>query len=257
MLLPTCGMLLFNTGTVASGNAGIEPRTVATLALTARRNSYSARSHPLSARSHPQLGQISSALSQISSTLGQISSTLDKISSTLGQISFFTRLELIHNRVDLIRTRLYLIHTRLDLIHTRLDLIYNRLDVIRSRLDFTHEIIFSCLSSINFVSYFPVSAFVTSYNLYIVTKFCVGFFTAGNILSIFVLGKLSYCTNFSHSQLLYQFKGISNEKLGGSGWKQMLRNGLGRFVAIDVYMRVEHAVLVKKIHFRFRLRQQI
>jgi hypothetical protein len=33
--------------------AVIEPRTVAILALTARRSNHSARSHPLSARSHP------------------------------------------------------------------------------------------------------------------------------------------------------------------------------------------------------------
>ena len=34
-----------------------------------------------------------------------------------------------------------------------------------------------------------LSAVVPSYNLYVVSKFCVGFFCAGNILSIFVLGK--------------------------------------------------------------------
>ncbi len=38
----------------ASEEAGIEPRTVATLALAARRSNHSARSHPQSARSHPQ-----------------------------------------------------------------------------------------------------------------------------------------------------------------------------------------------------------
>ncbi len=37
-------------------DAGIEPRTVATLALTDRRSYHSARYQPLSARSHPQLG---------------------------------------------------------------------------------------------------------------------------------------------------------------------------------------------------------
>ncbi len=48
-----------------SQDARIEPRTVATLALAARRSNHSARSHPHSARSHqhlarshPQLGQI-------------------------------------------------------------------------------------------------------------------------------------------------------------------------------------------------------
>ncbi len=75
----------------------IKPRTIATLALAARRSNQSARSHPYSARSHPKarpdlihsrpdlvqkLGQISSAFAQISSKssaryqppLGQISS---------------------------------------------------------------------------------------------------------------------------------------------------------------------------------------
>jgi hypothetical protein len=42
-----------------SEDAGIEPRTVATLALTARRSNYSDRSHPHSTKSHSQLGQIS------------------------------------------------------------------------------------------------------------------------------------------------------------------------------------------------------
>jgi hypothetical protein len=39
-----------------SEDAGIEPRTVATSALAARRSNHSARSHPQSARSHPLLG---------------------------------------------------------------------------------------------------------------------------------------------------------------------------------------------------------
>ena len=40
-----------------SEDAGIEPRTVATLALTAadRRSNHSARCHPQLARAHPQL----------------------------------------------------------------------------------------------------------------------------------------------------------------------------------------------------------
>jgi hypothetical protein len=77
-----------------------------------------------------------------------------------------------------------------------------------------YEIIFSpVFSSTNFVSYFPASAFVTSYNLYIVTKFCVGFFTAGNILSIFVLGKLWYCALISHIlSFSINLKIDSNEK---------------------------------------------
>ncbi len=36
-----------------SEDAGIEPRTVATMALAVRRSHHSARSHPQSARSHP------------------------------------------------------------------------------------------------------------------------------------------------------------------------------------------------------------
>ncbi len=58
-----------------SEDAGIEPRTVATSALTARRSNHSARSHSNSARSHPP-----------------------------------TRLDLIHTRLDLIHTRQDLIH---------------------------------------------------------------------------------------------------------------------------------------------------
>ncbi len=74
-----------------SEDDGIEPRTVATLALAVRRSYHSARCHP------PRLDLINS------------------------------RLDLIHCRLDLIHTRLDLIHTRLDLIHTRLDLINTRL----------------------------------------------------------------------------------------------------------------------------------
>jgi hypothetical protein len=40
--------------TTVSEDAGIEPRTVATLALAVRRSNHSARSRPQSARSHPQ-----------------------------------------------------------------------------------------------------------------------------------------------------------------------------------------------------------
>jgi hypothetical protein len=61
-----------------SEDAGIEPRTVATLALTARRSTTRldfirpARSHLHSARSHPvsTLGLASSTLGQISFILG-------------------------------------------------------------------------------------------------------------------------------------------------------------------------------------------
>jgi hypothetical protein len=40
-----------------SEDAGIEPRTVATLELTARRSNHSARSHPQLSRAHPQLSR--------------------------------------------------------------------------------------------------------------------------------------------------------------------------------------------------------
>ncbi len=109
---------LFNTASSAAPQitlcslcqrAGIEPRTVATLALTARRSDHS-----------------------ISSKNGQISSTNSSRSHPQ------TRLDSSTNRPDLIhksarshpQTRLDLIHSRLDLIHTRLDLIHTRLDLI-------------------------------------------------------------------------------------------------------------------------------
>ncbi len=102
-----------------SENAGIGPRTVATLALTARRSNHSARSQPL--------------LDLIHTRLDLIHTRLDLIHTRLDLIH--TRLDLIHTRVDLIHTRLDLIHTRLDLFHTRLDLIHTRLDIIHTRLD--------------------------------------------------------------------------------------------------------------------------
>jgi hypothetical protein len=43
--------------TSVSEDAGIEPRTVPTLALTARRSNHLARSHPQLARSHPHLAR--------------------------------------------------------------------------------------------------------------------------------------------------------------------------------------------------------
>jgi hypothetical protein len=72
-----------------SEDAGIEPRTVATLTLTARRSNNSARSRTKSARSHPN-----SARSHLHSARS-------------------------HPHL----ARSHLIHTRLDLIHTRLGLI--------------------------------------------------------------------------------------------------------------------------------------
>jgi hypothetical protein len=52
---------IFNTASSAapsvstvSEDAGIEPRTVATTALTVRRSNHSAKSHPHLAKSHPQ-----------------------------------------------------------------------------------------------------------------------------------------------------------------------------------------------------------
>jgi len=44
------------------------------------------------------------------------------------------------------------------------------------------------LTILGILAFNTVSAFATSYNLYVAAKFCVGFFCAGNILSIFVLG---------------------------------------------------------------------
>jgi hypothetical protein len=95
-----------------SEDAVIEPRAVATLALTARRsNQYITR-------------------------LDLIHTRLDLIHTRLDLIH--TRLDLIHTRLDLIHTRLVIIHTRLDIIHTRLDLIHTRLDLIQTRLDLIH-----------------------------------------------------------------------------------------------------------------------
>ncbi len=52
---------------------GIEPRTVATLALAIRRSNHSARFHPQSARYHPQLAryhpQLARSHPQLSSVL--------------------------------------------------------------------------------------------------------------------------------------------------------------------------------------------
>jgi hypothetical protein len=107
-----------------SEDAGIEPRTVATTALTVRRSNQSARSHPQSTIF-------------IHSRLDLIHSRLDLIHTRLDLIH--NRLDLIHNRLDLIHSRLDLIHSRLDLIHTRLDLIHNRLDLIHNRLDLIHN----------------------------------------------------------------------------------------------------------------------
>jgi hypothetical protein len=73
-----------------SEDAGIKPRTVASLVLAVRHSNQSTSSHP-----------------------------------PLGLISTNTRLDLIHTRLCLIHTRLDLIHARLDLIHTRLYFIHN------------------------------------------------------------------------------------------------------------------------------------
>ncbi len=77
-----------HSDSIVSEDAGIEPRTVATLALAVRRSSHSATSHP------PRLHLT------------------------------HTRLHLTHTRLHLMHTRVDLIHTRLHLIHTRLHLIY-------------------------------------------------------------------------------------------------------------------------------------
>jgi hypothetical protein len=78
--------------TVSGDASGIDPRTFATLTLTARRSNHSARSHPYN--------------------------RLDLI---------HIRLDLIHIQLDLIHIRLDLIRSRLDLIHIRLDLILSGL----------------------------------------------------------------------------------------------------------------------------------
>ncbi len=96
-----------------SDDAGIEPRTVVTLALTARCTNNSARYYP-------QLFQISSTNS-------------DRSHPRLFQIPSTSRLDLICTRLDLSTTRLDLIHNsaRFDPqlgqahLQTRLDLIYD------------------------------------------------------------------------------------------------------------------------------------
>ncbi len=80
-----------------SEDAGIEPRTVVTLALAVRHSNPSARSHSL-----PRLDLI------------------------------LSRLDFILTRLDLILTRLHIILTRLDLVLNRLDLILTRLVSARS-----------------------------------------------------------------------------------------------------------------------------
>ncbi len=142
-----------------SEDAGIDPRTAATLALTIRCSNHSARSHQKRsynptrldlihkealttrldlihnpARSHPPLGQISSTTRQDSST------TWLDLFHILGQILSTTRLYLIHNSA---RSHLPLGQisstARLDSSTTRLDIILNsarshshtRLDLIQ------------------------------------------------------------------------------------------------------------------------------
>jgi hypothetical protein len=75
---------------IVSEDAGIEPRTVVTLALATSRSNQSA--------------------------IYLIHTRLDLV---------HTRLDLILSRLDLVHTRLDLINSRLDLIHTRLDLTCN------------------------------------------------------------------------------------------------------------------------------------
>ncbi len=80
-IIQHCFICCLSDSTV-SEDAGIEPRTFATSALTTRRSNLSATSHHLSARSHP------------------------------------TPATLIQSRLDLIPSRLDLIPSRLDLIPT-------------------------------------------------------------------------------------------------------------------------------------------
>ncbi len=126
-----------------SEDAGIEPRTVATLALTARRSNHLARSHP-----H---GQVSSN-GQIYPK-GQISSTrLDLIheatSHPQGQISSM-RLDLIHKARGQISSTRLLIHKarsypRGQISSTRLDLVnetrsHSHGQISSTRLDLIHK----------------------------------------------------------------------------------------------------------------------
>ena len=48
------------------------------------------------------------------------------------------------------------------------------------------------ITIVGIIFFNTVSAFTTSFQVYVIAKFCVGFFCAGNILAMFVLGK---CTN--------------------------------------------------------------
>ncbi len=113
-------------------DAGIEPRTIASLALTISRSNRSARSHPHSARSHPQLGLIGSTKSARSHPqLGQISYTNWTRSNPHWLDLIPIRRDLSHIRLDLIYIQLDLTPIRLDLIPIRLDLIHTRPDLLR------------------------------------------------------------------------------------------------------------------------------
>ncbi len=120
--------------TASSEDAWIEPRTVATLALTVRHSNHLAISHP-------QLGYISSTtrlyLTHNSARLDFTHTRLDLIQNRLDPTH--ARLDLIHSRIDLNHAWLDLIHSRLDLIHARLDLIHSRLDLTHARLDLIHR----------------------------------------------------------------------------------------------------------------------
>ncbi len=65
-----------------SEDAGIEPRTAKTLALTARRSDHSARSHPQSTRSHPQLGYRSHPQSRVDIINSRYISSTDRYLGT-------------------------------------------------------------------------------------------------------------------------------------------------------------------------------
>ncbi len=109
-----------------SEDAGIDPRTGATLAST--------------------IGQISSTtrLDPIHSMLDLIHTRLDLINNSARSHPQYARSHpnSVRSHSPLARShpRLYLIHTGLDLIHSGLDLIHIRLELIHSRLDLIHNL---------------------------------------------------------------------------------------------------------------------
>jgi hypothetical protein len=109
-----------------SEDAGIEPRTVATIR------------HWLSDALTPIRLDLIHTRQDLNHTRQDLVHTRQDLNHTRLDL-IHTRLDLIHIRRDLIHTRLDLIHTRPDLIHTRLDPIHTRLDLIHARPDLIHK----------------------------------------------------------------------------------------------------------------------